>query len=214
MPQKTLVLDLDETLIHSLPDTQVLGIYSNPELFKKFHPIGKPQLCFSTEVDLDGKIVKVWGLKRPGLEEFLKFAQKYFDNIIIWSAGECRYVNNICRQIFDVEGLKMPKAIWTRNECIPLDTQTGYHKPLSLLSRLENLGIDLNNTIIVDDRPHTFKNNPNNGVLIPPYNPGIDIAQMTDRSDKCLFDLIKWLTNIKSTENLTILNKSQIFSSG
>lgn len=72
-----LVLDLDETLVHT---------FDNFESFYKIKESLSPQLkrrLYSFR--LDGEFY--WGIKRPYLDEFLKFSNNYFTKVGVWSAG-------------------------------------------------------------------------------------------------------------------------------
>ena len=182
---RTLVLDLDETLACSQqnPNLEQYQIYTDPSIFSKFHPPGQKQICFSTTVPHSGSDLKIWGIKRPGLEEFLRFAQDYFENVIIWSAGVENYVKGICEEIFDdPEGkLRMPRVIWARDRCAP--GNNFYHKPLNVLAGTfqdSHIKIDLKSkTLILDDREYTFTANPENGVLIPAFKPSGGVHELS-----------------------------------
>lgn len=210
---KTLVLDLDETLTCAQQNPKDLQIYSEPELFRIFHPSNQKQICYSLEVLSNGFPLRIWGILRPGVEEFLRFAQEYFENVIIWSAGLPTYVEGICREIFQKSKLQMPRIIWNRNHC---STQNGYfHKPLKdLLKGLQDsqIQIDLRKTLILDDRDYTFFQNPENGVLIPPFKP-LTILEMIDRSDESLFQFMNWLQRpeVYSSDDYRTLEKRDIF---
>ena len=214
---KTLILDLDETLACSYqnPELESLQIYTNPSIYRKFHPSGEKQFCYSVIVDVNGEPLKIWGVTRPGLEEFLKFAQEYFENVIIWSAGIGPYVEGICREIFDVNSLNLPRLIWSRKDC---SSEPGYfHKPLGdLINKLNGslIRVDPAKTLIVDDRNYTFLRNPENGVLIPRFAPGKNLDDLTNRSDRSLYQLMDWLKRpeVINSEDFRKLDKTRIFS--
>jgi len=216
---KTLILDLDETLASTQNDIDLikLKVYEDFNVFRKFHPIGQRQICYSINITHQGSQMNIWGIKRPGLEVFLPFAQTYFDNVLIWSAGIRPYVEAVCREIFDIEGLNMPRLIWSREDC---SVETGvFFKPLSNLPiKLEAAGspirINLNQTLILDDRPYTFTANPQNGVLIPPFKPEPNLVQLTDRSDRSLYQFMDWLKTpeVINCSDYRTLDKSKIFN--
>lgn len=225
----TLILDLDETLVHSWENPNFLeqyAIYEDPSIYRKFHPIGSHQIAYSMLLEMPGnKISKIWGLHRPHLYEFLKFASEYFDNILVWSAGIRPYVDEIAKQIFLESGLKSPKIVWARDRCA--NYQGYYHKPISdVMTELSKrpyttFNIDPKWTFIVDDKSHTFMQNPQNGILIPPYHPGKDrkysvptLQDLLDRSDTALIQLKTWLEKpeVRNAEDVRILNKTQIFT--
>jgi TFIIF-interacting CTD phosphatase-like protein len=222
---RTLILDLDETLACSQQNPQLedYRIYRDPTIYRTFHPANARQICYSVVVETENGPLKVWGVTRPGLEEFLRFAQEYFENVIIWSAGIPPYVEEICKEIFTGPGLKMPRAIWSRDNCASepayFNTPQFYHKPLAklvaaLTSKDSPIKIDLAKTLILDDRTYTFLKNPENGVLIPSFRPSGTLAELTDRSDRSLYKFMEWLNRpeVRSASDYRVLDKSNIFT--
>jgi len=69
--KKTLVLDLDETLVHS-----------------SFKPIPNPD--YIIPVEIEGKIVDVYVLKRPWLDHFMATIAGRFE-IIVFTASLSKY---------------------------------------------------------------------------------------------------------------------------
>lgn len=224
---KTLILDLDETLIHSYEDPHFLesyGIYTTPEIYRKFHPTGSSPIAYSMFLDLPSGNSRIWGLYRPYMYEFLSFAKEYFDNILVWSAGLQSYVEEISQRIFLDSGMSSPKLIWSRNKCY--NYQGYYHKPISeLISDISTrpfsqLKIEAKSTLILDDKTYTFMQNPDNGVLIPIFYPGKDrsnkiplLQDLLDRSDNALVQFMNWLkrSEVRNCEDIRILNKTKIF---
>lgn len=224
---KTLVLDLDETLVHSWENPtflEGLKIYSDPTTYRRFHPMGEQQIAYSMLLDVaPGKQSRIWGLYRPHVYEFLAFCSEYFENVIVWSAGLRDYVNEISK-IFSEAGLRFPKMIWSREHCS--NYQGLYHKPINnIITDLANrpfssFHIDPRWTLIVDDKIHTFKENPQSGVLIPPYHPGKDnpgkipsMNDLLDRSDNALLKLKAWLERpeVRDASDIRNVDKSNIF---
>jgi len=71
--KKTLVLDLDETLVHS-----------------SFKPPPDPSIILTVEID--GKKFKVYVLVRPNAVEFLQAMQPYYE-VIIYTASLSKYAD-------------------------------------------------------------------------------------------------------------------------
>jgi carboxy-terminal domain RNA polymerase II polypeptide A small phosphatase len=69
--KKTLVLDLDETMIHSW-----------------FKPIRDPDIFL--EVKIKNKFSKIYVLVRPGVQEFLKEMQKLYE-VVFFTASVSTY---------------------------------------------------------------------------------------------------------------------------
>lgn len=70
---KCLVLDLDETLVHS-----------------SFKPIPDPD--FTVDIELDGTIHRVYVRKRPGVDNFLREVGKKFE-IVVFTASLAKYAD-------------------------------------------------------------------------------------------------------------------------
>lgn len=71
--KKCLVLDLDETLVHS-----------------SFKPIDKPD--FIVPVEIEGVMHYVYVLKRPGVDEFLDEMAKHWE-VVVFTASLAKYAN-------------------------------------------------------------------------------------------------------------------------
>lgn len=108
--KKTLVLDLDETLVHS-----------------SFKPIPNPDFIFS--ITIDYAVHRVYVMKRPGVDEFLqKACQKY--EVVIFTASLSKYANPLL-DILDPNGTICARLF--RESCV-LHCGT-YVKDLSLIGR-------------------------------------------------------------------------------
>lgn len=71
--RKTLVLDLDETLVHSQ-----FNIVKNPD--------------YIVEVDLEGRKNNIYVLKRPHVDEFLQTMAQFYE-VIIYTASLSKYAD-------------------------------------------------------------------------------------------------------------------------
>ena len=108
--KKTLVLDLDETLVHS-------G-------FKQ-----EPQTKLVVPVNLDGKIVMVYVNVRPGVQEFLDRAAEMYE-VIVFTASLAKYADPLLDKV-DVYSRVSGRLF--RESCL---LQNGtYVKDLSRLGR-------------------------------------------------------------------------------
>ncbi|KAE9026357.1 hypothetical protein PF005_g3231 [Phytophthora fragariae] len=105
-----LVLDLDETLVHS-----------------SFRPTTNPD--FIIPVEIDGTIHHVFVAKRPGAEEFLVEMAKYYE-IVVYTASLSKYADPLLDQL-DPE--VVIKYRLYREHCVQYEGN--YVKDLSLLAR-------------------------------------------------------------------------------
>jgi len=108
--RKTLVLDLDETLVHS-----------------SFRPVPSPDFIIS--IELEGVIHKVYVQKRPGVDEFLEAVATKFE-VIIFTASLDKYANPVLDHL-DPKGCCTSRLF--RESCV--QHYGNYVKDLSLLGR-------------------------------------------------------------------------------
>ena len=108
--KKTLILDLDETLVHSSPTP-----FENNDII--------------LDVEFDGIIYNIFVLVRPGVENFLKNMSKYFE-IVIFTASISRYASPLL-DILDKE--KNIKFRLYRENCMFINGV--YIKELKKLNR-------------------------------------------------------------------------------
>ena len=105
-----LVLDLDETLVHS-----------------SFRPVPNPD--YIIPVEIDGKITDVYVLKRPWVDLFLvEMAEKY--ELVVFTASLAKYANPLMDKL-DVHGVVQHRLF--RDACYPF--QGNYVKDLTCLGR-------------------------------------------------------------------------------
>jgi carboxy-terminal domain RNA polymerase II polypeptide A small phosphatase len=127
LPPALLILDLDETLIHS----------SEQEL----------------ERVADFRVGSYFTYKRPHLEAFLEVCFEHFE-VAVWTASTEDYASEIVTKIFGTRALKF---FWSRERCtLRYFEDIGdrvYTKPLT---KVRKLGFDLSRVIAVDDKAENF----------------------------------------------------------
>ncbi|GLU22804.1 hypothetical protein SLE2022_388520 [Rubroshorea leprosula] len=133
--KKTIVLDLDETLIHSSPDRPP----------KSYDFVVRPEI--------EGKTVTMHVLKRPGLDEFLKELSEKFE-VVVFTAGLKPYASLVLDNL-DPEGKIFTHRLY-REAC--KEIRGRYVKDLS------ELGRDLGEVVIVDDNPKSYSLQPGNAI--------------------------------------------------
>lgn len=148
-----LVLDLDETLIHTVR----VGSEFNQKLASlvDFHFF------------VEGNYFYV--LKRPGLDLFLDFVFKYF-RVGIWTAAEKGYAKEVCKNILSYEQLTKVSFIYSRSFC-QLDQSVMppvFVKPLAKIFQAYR-DHNQHNTFMIDNTAHVMKYNTQNGVVIPDF---------------------------------------------
>jgi carboxy-terminal domain RNA polymerase II polypeptide A small phosphatase len=173
-----LILDLDETLIHSCLSDR-----------------GRPS---------DLNIYDYFVYKRPYLNTFLQEMFKYY-KIAVWSTGSDDYVNLIVNAI-KPEDCNF-KFIWGRTHCKYCNAETilkttaniagiDYVKPLKKVKRK---GYSLERMLIVDDSPYKLADNYGNAIYIKPY--------MGELDDLELLKLTQYLKSIADISDFRKLEK-------
>lgn len=151
------------------------------------------------------------GVIRPHMREFLLFASNYFQVVTVWSAGIKDYVDKITNNIFMDQ--RRPLIVYSRDECVEQNGK--WVKPITKMAKDPKLGgiMNLENTLIVDDRPHTFNPNLGNGILIPEYTPGARYELM-NAEDIAWLQIRQWLLKpeVMNSSDVTTLDKTSIFS--
>jgi hypothetical protein len=208
---KTIVLDLDSTLLHTCDDMGVwdsLEIYTNPRNAKLRSRVYYFDLIDVTEKIGTGSKTVLWGVLRPHVHTFLRFCHDYFENIIVWSAGQKKYVHAICDFLFQ-EFDKQPVVIFSYENC-----EIGSNYIYKTLSKFQNgeINIPINTMYALDDYDATFSKNKDNGLHIPPYEPEFDYNGIME-DDKTLLNLMYWLTNpeVMNATDVRRLDKSACF---
>nr|GEV21331.1 Dullard phosphatase domain, eukaryotic [Tanacetum cinerariifolium] len=138
MNQKTVVLDLDKTLIHS-----VLG-----------YP---PPIYYDFQVKMRRGVAYV--TKRPFVGKFIEYLHQNNFEIVIFTAGRESFASPVLDKL-DPKGLISHRLY--RRSCKVFDGKI-HVKDLSCLGR------NLDNVVIVDDNPDSYRLQPENGINIRPF---------------------------------------------
>eukprot|EP00775_Hariotina_reticulata_P006695 gene6695-6918_t len=163
MHKKTLVLDLDETLVHS-----------------SFKPIPNPD--YIIPVEIDGRLVDVYVLKRPWLDHFMNTVGPRFE-VVVFTASLAKYADPLL-DLMDSAGLVRWRLF--RESCCPYEGN--YVKDLNCLGR------ELSSTIIVDNSPHSYVFQPANAVPISTF-----IDNMEDQE---LLELLPQLLRVEAVDDV------------
>ncbi len=133
---KTLVLDLDETLVHS----QFLEFSSPSDIIIK--------------IEIEKEMYDIHVLVRPGVKEFLENMKIYYE-IVIFTASISKYAD-ILLNIIDQNGCA-PYRLF-REHCTFINN--------IFVKDLQKLGRDLKDIIILDNSPLSYSFHPDNGLPI------------------------------------------------
>ena len=134
--KKTLVLDLDETLVHS----QFIPYSIKSDLILK--------------IDIENKIHDIHVLIRPGVQNFLKKLEKLYE-IVIFTASVSKYADPLL-DIIDKNNYCSHRLF--REHCSMMG--------ITYIKDLKKLGRDLKDVVIVDNSPLSYSFNKENGIPI------------------------------------------------
>ena len=186
--KKILVIDLDETLIHTSfskienPDFQI-QLDSN---INKKNVIDKNNN--NNDIPIPKK-VEAYIRIRPGVDMFLSQMSKYYD-IYVYSASSKKYLDAIIKNI---DKNNIIKECYCRDDCIMYveDYEEDFDKPndkYNYIKDLKKINKDLRNIVFVDNNAISFKLQEKNGIPIKSW--------YDDYEDLELFKLIPILKNL------------------
>ncbi|ORY86699.1 NLI interacting factor-like phosphatase-domain-containing protein [Leucosporidium creatinivorum] len=174
---KTLVLDLDETLIHST---------SRPHA-SSYRNAGRSGLKVRVvEVVLDGRSTVYTVYKRPWVDFFLRKVSSWY-TVIIFTASLPEYADPVIDWLDGGDGMGgMVGGRLFRSDC--LHANGSYVKDLSVVDA------DLSRVCLVDNSPVSYAINQANGIPIEGW--------INDPADECLLDLLPMLDSLRFTSDV------------
>ncbi len=153
--KKTLILDLDETLVHS-----------------SFRPVASAD--FVIPVEIEGRVIDVYVLKRPYVDEFLKAVGERFE-VVVFTASLGKYANPLL-DLLDTN--KIIRWRLFREACYPFEG--------SYVKDLQCMGRDPGSMILVDNSPHSYVFQPENAVPISTFIDDMEDQDLLDCLDTLL----------------------------
>jgi RNA polymerase II subunit A small phosphatase-like protein len=153
--KKSLILDLDETLVHS-----------------SFRPVPNPD--FIIPVEIDGRIVDVYVIKRPYVDEFLKAVGSRFE-VIVFTASLGKYADPLLDLLDEHKVIR-----WRlfREACYPFEG--------SYVKDLQCMGRDMSSMILVDNSPHSYAFQPENAIPIGTFIDDMEDQELLECLDTLL----------------------------
>ncbi|KAI3415352.1 CTD nuclear envelope phosphatase 1A [Globodera pallida] len=178
--RKIMVLDLDETLIHSHHD----GL---------LRPTVKPGTPpdFILRVTIDNQPVRFFVHLRPHVEFFLSMISQWFD-LVVFTASMEIYGSSVADRLDKGRGILQRR--YFRQHCT--QDYNGYTKDLSAVHA------DLSSIFILDNSPAAYRNYTQNAIPIKSW--------FSDPSDTCLLNILPFLDALRfCTDVRSILGRSQ-----
>ncbi|KAJ8508403.1 hypothetical protein ONZ45_g9319 [Pleurotus djamor] len=183
-PLKTLVLDLDETLIHST--SRPMPLNSSASGFFGFSNIGKRNIDagHTVEVILGGKRTVYHVYKRPFVDFFLRTVSSWY-TLVIFTASMREYADPVIDWLDAGRGILGQRLF--RDSCTLLDNGQ-YTKNLTIVDE------DLSRVCLIDNSPISYRVNEANGIPIEGWT--------SDPSDEALLDLLPVLDSLRFTSDV------------
>ena len=167
--KKTLILDLDETLVHS-----------SFQPMKVNNKLIKPDIYF--KIFFNYKYQEIYAYTRPFLNQFLKEMHNLF-NIYVFTASIKKYAKPLL-SLLDMNNYIIKK--FYRESCTLSDGK--------FIKDLKSLNLNLNDVIILDNNPISYKYNKRNGLPIKSWH--------YDKNDKELIKIIPLLNFLSTVDDV------------
>lgn len=179
--RKTLVLDLDETLIHS---------HHNGGTLRKMEPSSVPP-DFVLHVTIDDSQIEFYVYKRPYLDYFLSVISKWYD-LVVFTASLEIYGTLVAEKLDNNRDILRRR--YFRQHCT-LDYGS-YTKDLSAVCP------DLSSIFILDNSPGAYKGYPHNAIPIKSW--------FNDPSDTALLKLLPILDALRFVSDVrSVLSRNR-----
>ncbi|KAL3076014.1 hypothetical protein niasHT_037026 [Heterodera trifolii] len=178
--RKIMVLDLDETLIHSHHDG----------LLRQTVKPGTPP-DFVLRVVIDNQPVRFFVHLRPHVEFFLSIVSQWFD-LVVFTASMEIYGSSVADRLDKGRGILQRR--YFRQHCT--QDYNGYTKDLSAVHA------DLSSIFILDNSPAAYRNYTQNAIPIKSW--------FSDPSDTCLLNILPFLDALRFCADVrSILGRNQ-----
>ncbi|SCV71399.1 BQ2448_2987 [Microbotryum intermedium] len=184
--RKCLVLDLDETLVHSSfkvgngPSVMSDGLQSAHD--ERFFPQMVHQADYVVPVEIENQYHNVYVIKRPGVDAFLKAMGDIYE-IVIFTASLSKYADPVLDQL-DIHRVVQHRLF--RESC--------YNNKGNYVKDLSQLGRPMSECIIIDNSPASYVFHVNNAVPISSW--------FNDPHDTELTDLVPFLTDLGQVDDI------------
>lgn len=165
MTKPIVILDLDLTLIHAVPTSDIQKKYKD-----KVEMASKLSSLKLHDMEEDGKSYYLV-FERPGLQDFLDYLFKNF-RVIVWTAATKAYAAFIIEKILLQGKDRKIEFVFVHHHCKRSKRRYGNDNPknLEMLMNLYKIpDMKRTNTFIIDDHPDVKEKNGNMCISAPEY---------------------------------------------
>ena len=188
--RKTLVLDLDETLVHTSAHFE-----SDPGILP-------PELRLDVETSNNnrgGKNHVFFVRLRPHLSTFLQECMELYE-VVVFTASEKSYADPIVANIFSDAGCEIPRQCYYRPSCDPV---MGMY--IKDLTKVRN---DLSKVILLDNSISASAYQPTNLMTISSWYGAKDDTELLDTLE--LLRILSTVSDVRNVLNLRLQNTAKV----
>lgn len=186
--RKTLVLDLDETLVHSVAKVESQA----------------PPPHFDFELCVHMKrheTCSYYVIKRPHVDYFLKMVCQWF-RVVVFTASLERYASPLVDLLDPNRRISDRKF---RDDCEAVTSRSGNRSSVYYVKKLENICPDLSQILIIDNSPLAYAHNIENALPIKSFAINTAEQNTIDLGDQELLDMLPFLHSLTSLADVRSL---------
>lgn len=177
------IFDLDETLVHTDAFGSTEEYTRDPDFFIfKNYPV----------------------YVRRGVRQIFEWLRDHGIDIGIWSSGTANYIDAVLEHIVpdDIKiSIKLSRTDCGRRKVDHGEIGGYYDRPSKDLSKVEALGYNLNEVLMIEDNPDWLDKHPDNVIRIKPYD--------VNDEDNELWLIIYYIGMLLETDNVVKANVLQ-----
>ena len=187
--RKTLVLDLDETLVHTSTHFDARGAGGDGS------KTIAPELRLDVASNMNRQKRAFYVRLRPYVHEFLRECSELFD-VVVFTASEQSYAEPIIQYLCNESGAPCPKRCFFRQSC---DATMGLH-----VKDLSKVRQDLSKVVLIDNSPGAAAYQPENYIPCTSWYGSPEDTELLD-----MLVLLRELTRVSDVRSLLGLRLSR-----
>eukprot|EP00301_Raphidiophrys_heterophryoidea_P021132 c5654_g1_i1.p1 GENE.c5654_g1_i1~~c5654_g1_i1.p1 ORF type:complete len:325 (-),score=53.76 c5654_g1_i1:799-1773(-) len=220
----TLVLDLDETLVHSVPRAANRGPPQHYDFILEVEGVGQPgsplsltsnatsntssNLSLSSTSATTFEPCVYYVIKRPHVDFFLRMVSQWF-HVVIFTASQKQYADAVI-DLLDPHGYVSRRMF--RDSCDKVEPQASERKGVYFVKSLERVCRDLRRVLIIDNSPVAYRNNNDNALPIKSFmlsnNTPDEVIDMRDDELLNMLPFLHSLCNVTDVRSLLALRNA------